>query len=1140
MTETRKLQLHLGKCIEDLDKLHNVPDLKSKRANLLCKTALKLFESAEESREKGDEEYSYVYYMKYLRVIAYISKDKDYLKDKTYYNNMLGPKNPNKAIDQAEKLKNSLIDRYQQEQKEKRLNDIKENELIKQNIDENRKKMAEAAPVIEPPQPLGLPGPDEVTIKSEMLYSILKNGRIKVMILDARPGKDYIESHINYPACISVPEECISPGQSANVLEQNLPLASRPVWAERANMELIVMLDWNSTAVIPGKTLHLLKTTLLKWDVKVQYSRPPLALLSGYEDWLLKYPACTTNPQAVPPRQDDFMDDMLGEIEYPNWSDLSPSAAAAPAAPRKPGEPVVDRSSKAAAVQMYSERARNMAQILEQQERIADTSLTLEMQRIEAEQDWEKVREQREAEMQDELRAMYKLREQEIISQLMQLENKQYDMEQENQSLREQLEEYQRKEREEAEKMAETISATSEDTEAADAEASRAVAAAARELAAARARIAAVTLQRRQLDRTREALEHERKRKLQHARHNKPDAHKPSHVRTVLHYTPHNKPDAHKPSHVRTVLHYTPHNKPDAHKPSHVRTVLHYTPHNKPDAHKPSHVRTVLHYTPHNKPDAHKPSHVRTVLHYTPHNKPDAHKPSHVRTVLHYTPHNKPDAHKPSHVRTVLHYTPHNKPDAHKPSHVRTVLHYTPHNKPDAHKPSHVRTVLHYTPHNKPDAHKPSHVRTVLHYTPHNKPDAHKPSHVRTVLHYTPHNKPDAHKPSHVRTVLHYTPHNKPDAHKPSHVSSDEEEPCVPAFDRSTKPTKVAPSSDLHQRDFQPVWGDVGRGLTGLKNLGNTCYMNSIIQCLNNTAILVTYFCNGQYLEHVNRSHSTRGAIAEELAAVVRALWSGQYRFIATRDLRNEVGKHQRAFRGCEQQDSHEFLTILMDWLHLDLQFSINVPQHKDNLPPSEKAWHEYTKSKESLILRLFYGQIKSTVRCTVCGKQSVTYESFSNLSLELPANANRCSLSDCLKLYLNDETIPGWNCPNCKEKRDALKKLDISRLPPVLVIHFKRFYVDPKEYMCNAYRKKQTYIDFPFEELDMRQFAHCTSSHAYNLYAVSNHYGSMEGGHYTAYCKSSVYGKWYKYDDHVVTEIPSSEVKSSAAYILFYSTRAS
>ncbi|KAL4719757.1 hypothetical protein ACJJTC_013317 [Scirpophaga incertulas] len=545
MTETRRMQLHLGTCIEDLDKLHNVPELKDKKTMLLCNTATKLFDTAEEARKKGDEESSYVYYMKYLRVIAYISKDKDYLTHKVYYNSMIGTKNPNKALDHADTLKNSLIERYEKEQQAMRLNDIKANELIKQKIDENRKKAVEVITEIEPA--VTLPSLEEVTIKSEQLYAILKAGKLKVLILDARPGKDYTDSHINYPACISVPEECITPGRSAHVLEQNLPPASRPAWAERAVAELIVMLDWSSTAVIPGTTLALLKTILLK----------------------------------------------------------------------------------AAAVQTYAERARSMQRVLEQQQQLAETSLTLEMERIKAEQEWENINQQKEITEQEELRAEYMLREQEIISQLMQLENKQYDMEQENQSLRERLEEYQRKEREEAARLTDI-------SHEADIQAERLLneqAATHRDVEAKRLRIAAVERQKRQLDRRRELYEDARRRKLA-ARGRKED-----------------------------------------------------------------------------------------------------------------------------------------------------------------------------------------------------DGDAYM-------------QPPDSPSSGIPRS------HSSPNIPK---IPSDEEEMCVPTFDRSTKPAvKVAPSSDLHQRDFQPVWGEVGRGLTGLKNLGNTCYMNSIVQCLNNTAILVTYFCNGQYLEHVN------------------------------------------------------------------------------------------------------------------------------------------------------------------------------------------------------------------------------------------------------------------------------------------------
>ncbi|XP_011189525.2 ubiquitin carboxyl-terminal hydrolase 8 isoform X1 [Zeugodacus cucurbitae] len=370
--------------------------------------------------------------------------------------------------------------------------------------------------------------------------------------------------------------------------------------------------------------------------------------------------------------------------------------------------------------------------------------------------------------------------------------------------------------------------------------------------------------------------------------------------------------------------------------------------------------------------------------------------------------------------------------------------------------------------------------------------------------------------------------------------------PKIPQFDRSVKPhlsaathSSAAATIIDRQRDFSPVPGAMGRGLTGLKNLGNTCYMNSIIQCLSNTPQLTEYCITDKYKNYISRSNKTKGHIVEEMAALIKVLWNGNYKCVASKDLRYVMGQYQQIFRGIEQQDSHEFLTILMDWLHSDLQ-TLYVPEKpRDNITPSEKAWLEFTKAKESLILHLFYGQIKSTVKCVDCNKESATYECFSNLSLELPSNANVCYLSQCMDMYFSGERIHGWNCPNCKTKRDAVKKLDISKLPPVLVIHLKRFYADT-EAVGNSYKKKQNYVRFPLENLDMTPYIAKSESRSvtpktYQLYGVSNHYGSMESGHYTAFCKSGNYGRWFKFDDQVVTALDTSNVVSSAAYILFY-----
>nr|CAD7263962.1 unnamed protein product [Timema shepardi] len=381
----------------------------------------------------------------------------------------------------------------------------------------------------------------------------------------------------------------------------------------------------------------------------------------------------------------------------------------------------------------------------------------------------------------------------------------------------------------------------------------------------------------------------------------------------------------------------------------------------------------------------------------------------------------------------------------------------------------------------------------------------------------------------------------------------------APQFDRAIKPLNKATPSEVHavrHRNFNPTYGNVlanalvvlsstaedgeieSRGLTGLKNLGNSCYMNSIIQCINNTTPLAFYFVEGTYRDDINRSHKTRGEVVEEVAVVVRALWRGQFRSIACHDLKAVVGRLKSSFQGVEQQDSHEFLTLLMDWLHEDLNKKSGASPIKDpsiSENPEDAAWNKFRSVNESLILTLFFGQQKSTVRCCKCNEKSVTYEPFSNLSLPLPTNSNKCTLHDCVRLYLREETLTGWNCPSCKEARDAHKKFDIVRFPPILIVHFKRFHHDGWS------RKKQNFVDFPLTSLDMGSFTAYSDQRysQYNLYGVSNHYGTMEGGHYTAYCRNNVYGQWYKFDDQEVSELSTNDVRTGAAYILFYASTA-
>uniref|UniRef100_A0A8C9T7T7 Ubiquitin carboxyl-terminal hydrolase n=1 Tax=Scleropages formosus TaxID=113540 RepID=A0A8C9T7T7_SCLFO len=372
---------------------------------------------------------------------------------------------------------------------------------------------------------------------------------------------------------------------------------------------------------------------------------------------------------------------------------------------------------------------------------------------------------------------------------------------------------------------------------------------------------------------------------------------------------------------------------------------------------------------------------------------------------------------------------------------------------------------------------------------------------------------------------------------------------ATPFVNRDTKvmpytKAEITRLSAAKIRNLNPVFGGLGPSLTGLRNLGNTCYMNSILQCLCNTPAMAEYFNKNYYQEDINRANilGHKGEVAEEFGVIMKALWSGLYKYISPLDFKVTIGKINEQFAGYEQQDSQELLLFLMDGLHEDLNKADNRKRckeetidHLDDFKAAELAWSKHKLLNESIIVALFQGQFKSTVQCLTCYRKSRTFETFMYLSLPL-ASAHRCSLQDCLKLFSKEEKLTDSNrvfCRHCKAHRDSTKKLEIWKVPPILLVHLKRF-----SYEGRWKQKLQTAVDFPLENLDLTQYVIGPRHNLkkYNLIGVSNHYGGLDGGHYTAYCKNAQKQRWFKFDDHEVLDISASSVKTSAAYIFFYS----
>jgi ubiquitin carboxyl-terminal hydrolase 8 len=259
----------------------------------------------------------------------------------------------------------------------------------------------------------------------------------------------------------------------------------------------------------------------------------------------------------------------------------------------------------------------------------------------------------------------------------------------------------------------------------------------------------------------------------------------------------------------------------------------------------------------------------------------------------------------------------------------------------------------------------------------------------------------------------------------------------------------------------------VVRGLVGLQNLGNTCFMNCSLQCLSHTIQLVDYFTmSSDWKYAINRSNplGRNGEVAEAFGEFLNNIYGNVFEHdprymrkdegsplvIYPIQIRNTLAKHQPMFRGNSQHDAQELLAFLLDGLHEDLNQVRSKPWVEDIVSDgttddneiAREAWSRYLLRNRSIIVDLLQGQLKNTLRCSDCGTKSVKFETFMYLSLPLHTSKHCMSLNDCLREFCRAEKLHGdhqWKCPTCKDFRDTEKCMELWSTPPVLIIHLKR-----------------------------------------------------------------------------------------------------
>lgn len=332
------------------------------------------------------------------------------------------------------------------------------------------------------------------------------------------------------------------------------------------------------------------------------------------------------------------------------------------------------------------------------------------------------------------------------------------------------------------------------------------------------------------------------------------------------------------------------------------------------------------------------------------------------------------------------------------------------------------------------------------------------------------------------------------------------------------------------------------KGLSGLANLGNTCFLNSCMQALSHTYELNELLESKTF--HDKIKECPEALLLKEWDGLRKVLWSrncivAPHRFLKAVQKVADF-KDMQMFTGFAQNDLPEFLIFIIQCFHESVCRKINMTitgQAENETDEIAIKCFQMVKemySKEySEVWNLFFAVHVSEIFGVdnPTKRLSIIPEPFFILDLPIPLKAET-SIYDCINLYTSGELLDGdnaWYNLSTNTKMAVHKKLSFWSLPSILIIDFKRF--------TTRLLKNQSLISFPLDNLDLSSYVvgYRKSSYKYDLYAVCNHSGSLLGGHYTVYVRNAN-DKWYHINDTSVTEVGLHEsIVSPKAYCLFY-----